>query len=132
MKKIVKLGICLLMLVACLTSCSGLLDSLNTTSNYRLFRDFSQNYEVGMDKQEIFEELGYPVVSIDTDGNRHIQNYSYENREAFKEIIMNINSIEWQYTCYELPDSVNPYCLTVYFDSEGKCTNVEFTPIQGE
>ena len=131
MKKSVKIIICLLLLVTCLTSCSELLNSLNTTSDYRLFSDFFQNYKVGMDKQEVFEKLGYPVVSIDTDGNKNIQNYSYENREAFKEIIMNSNSIEWQYTCYELPDPANPYCLTVYFDSEGKCTNVTFEIVKG-
>ena len=132
MKKIIKLSICFILLVACLTSCTDLLNSLNTTSDYRLFSDFYKNYEVGMGKQEVFEKLGYPVASIDTDGNRHIQNYSYENREAFKEIIMNSSSIEWQYTCYELPDPANPYCLTVYFDSEGKCTDVTFEIVKGE
>ena len=131
MKRIITLSICLLLIVVSLTSCEDLFSNLYTTSDYRLFRKFSQNYEVGMDKQEVFEKLGYPNASIDVDGNRHIQNYSYENRETFKEIIMNSNSVKWCYSCYEFPDPANPYSLIVYFDSEEKCTNVEFTLIKG-
>jgi hypothetical protein len=56
---------------------------------------------------------------------------SPELKEAFEEIIMSSNSVEWRYTCYEYSDPANPYSLTVYFDSEGKCTNVEFEPIPG-
>ena len=84
-----------------------------------------------MDKQDVFEKLGYPDISIDVEGNTQFRTFSNENREAFKGIIMNSNSVKWRYSCHEFPDPANPYSLTIYFDSGGKCTNVEFVPIKG-
>jgi outer membrane protein assembly factor BamE (lipoprotein component of BamABCDE complex) len=129
MKKIIILTCCLLVIVVSFTSCAKFFSDLFTTSDYKLFRNFSQNYKVGMDKQDVFKKLGYPESSTDVDGNT--QNYKYGDKEAFEEIIMSSNSVEWRYTCHEYSDPANPYSLTVYFDSEGKCTNVEFEPIPG-
>ena len=132
MKRIITLSICLLLIVVSLTSCADLFSDLFTTSDYRRFRKFSQNYKVGMDKQDVFEKLGYPESSTDVDSKKsNYYDYSYEDREAYKEIIMSSNNVRWFYSCYELPDPANPYSLLVYFDSEGKCTNVKFELIKG-
>ena len=36
------------------------LEYVFTTESYRLYRDFYYDYEIGMDKQEVLDKLGYP------------------------------------------------------------------------
>lgn len=135
MKKIIKLSICFILLVACLTSCTNpitmLEDRLFYTKSYVLYRDFHQDYKVGMDKEEVVEQIGYPDRYRDADGNVYRHNYREQEREDFNKGALSDNVVIWSYDCYQLRDPANPYCLKVYFDSEGKCTNVTFEIVKG-
>lgn len=140
MKKTFKLGICLLLLVCCLSSCCLIpdyansildigLDYLFCTQSYILYRDFYQNYESGMDKQEIADRIGYPEYFIDIYGRRHKDNAPDE--EAYEKSAVSDVSVTWHYSCYMYSDPAYPHTLTIYFDSEGRCTSVSFEMIKG-
>ena len=139
MKKALKLSICLLLIVFCFTSCSMVTDPdedilqigleyISSTDSYKLYLNFCYSYKVGMDKQEVLDKLGYPEIYYNVGGNiyRSYGLRSDEEREAFKEGVLDSGSTRWYYTCYKERDPAEPYTLKVCFDSEGKVTSVSF------
>ena len=127
-KKTFVLIICLLLTVTCFASCT---EHLFTTQEFRLYRYFSENYKVGMDKQGVIKRIEYPDSYRDVDGNYYRWNYTEDSKEDFNKGALDDTVAEWYYTCYELKDPANPYSLSVYFDSDGRCINVEFEVVPG-
>ena len=144
MKKEFIFSICLFLLIFCLTSCAVITDYADaalqsgleyvfTTKSYRLYRDFYCNYELGMDKQEVLDKLGYPEAYYNNSGNQYYRSTfrTDAERETYYECALDDGSTLWYYTCYRLKDPADPYGLTVHFDSEGKVTTVSFKIIKG-
>ena len=131
MKKIIKLT-CLLLVVICLTSCSTSVARL-FLSDYRLYEFFSLTYREGMDKQDVAEKIGYPGSCLMVvDGNVQKQSryyYGLDDETYYNEFMMNSDCEAWNYSCYHF--SGYPYTLWVYFDSDGKCTDVNFYAPKG-
>ena len=128
MKKIFSTIICLLLVLSCLSGC---VDSLFTTQEFKQYQSFSKNYKVGMKKERVIKRIGYPDSYRDLDGNNYRWNYREDNKEDFQNFAFDDTVSEWHYDCYELSDPANPYRLHVYFDSDGKCTNVDFEAVRG-
>ena len=132
MKKIATLSICLLLCITCFTSCGNLItrisDHIFYTDSYILYRNFYENYTVGTDKLDVLKELGYPEAYYDTDGNRF--KYDYQDKSN-NQAALDDNIVRWYYHCYQYKDPAYPYNLGVYFDSDGKCTNVTFEIVKG-
>jgi len=122
LKKIIRLSICLLLLVACFTGCME-------TREYSLYRSFAKSYKVGMDKQKALNRIGCPDVYIDVDGNHY--RYRYDNKESFAEDVLCESAVIWIYDCYQYRDPANPCRLKLSFDSKGKCKDVDFSFVAG-
>lgn len=99
-----------------------------TTKEYRTYRSFAKRNELGMNKQEIFDNLGCPDGCRDIEGYYH--SIMYKDREGFEESISTDLSIEWYYDCREYVDS-GPYRLKIMFNAEGKSESIEFGYVPG-
>ena len=110
MKKLIVLIMCLLLVAVSFTGC--------TYSEGEHYRKFADNHQAGMTKREIYIELGCPDLYKDEQG--------YFNSETpdFETNILADTSVEWIYKCDAVPRSTGGYVLRIYFDSDGKSTDV--------
>jgi len=100
-----------------------------TTKEYRTYKSFAKNNELGMNKQEVFDDLGCPDGCKDFYGYYH--SITFDDREDFEDSISADLSTEWYYDCHEFPDPAGPCRLSITFDAEGKSESIEFDYVPG-
>ena len=126
MKKILPVLALLLAATLLLTGCT---DLLFTTSTYRTYQGFVSGRHVGLEKQEVFERLGYPDGCRDGSGN--YTSLPYRDRDACDEIMYSGDAVVWVYECYKYRDPADPHRLEVSFDAEGKCQAAHMAQVGG-
>ena len=115
-----------LLVALLLTGCT---DALFTTAEYRTYQTFAEKHDVGMEKQAILDELGYPDGYYDVQGN--YQSILYADQESFEEILLTNLSTAWVYECWKRPDPADPYRLKITFDAEGSSERAELALVPG-
>ena len=124
-----KLGKCIVAILAVALLLSGCADMLFTTAEYRSYHAFANKHKAGMEKQEILDTLGCPDGYYDMQGN--YQSIPYADQESFKEILLTNLSTAWVYECWKRPDPADPYRLKITFDAEGNSERAELTLVPG-
>lgn len=119
----------LALLLAATLLMTGCTDMLFTTSTYRSYQRFASGRHVGLEKQEVFEKLGYPDGCRDAEGN--YTSLPYTDREACDEIMYSGDAKVWVYECYKYRDPRDPHRLEVSFDGEGECQAANIAQVGG-
>jgi hypothetical protein len=99
----------------------------STTMEYRNVHSFFLDYPVGMEKDDVSFTLDYPDGYLDGEGVYH--DFPFENRRQGKEEVLKKEVQVWIYTGYMLPESREPYRMTVTFDENGKMVSAQFEMI---